>query len=359
MASIGEISAAGTLNDGEARLTASRITTLAGQGAMTFWARYCDPERTPFEPTAAMLEGTAIHKFILEGESAYLRNYAVKPKPADYPDALKTKRDLCEWLDINYPGYQTSGKTNLKIAEAIKESTSAPPRLWPIIMRDFEDKAGSREVISAETDLTARRAAQQFAAATGKPLADMVMPEIPLMWRQHKRLCAARIDGYMPDINAIVEVKTFSAINKTHDVGEAAMRAFINGKHYLQAAFYQSGIAAIAKAGIVVPDAITPLIETGGDCGVLFIYIERGAAPRVCAKLYDPANLIEQTMLAEKAEAELNRAIRRICDVKRPERMESWLDASDIYIRQKSGGGGFPEFRDGEFPPWTFTKGAR
>lgn len=57
------------------------IAPECGNSPRHYWAKYVDPNRPPFEPTASMILGTAIHAAVLEPDS-FAAGYIVAPEDA-------------------------------------------------------------------------------------------------------------------------------------------------------------------------------------------------------------------------------------------------------------------------------------
>ena len=68
--------------------------------------------------TSAMIWGSALHCYVLEGKEAFEERYAVKPHPSDYKDCLNTSDDLKEYLKNR--GVSYSGKRKPELIEAVK-----------------------------------------------------------------------------------------------------------------------------------------------------------------------------------------------------------------------------------------------
>lgn len=166
--------------------------------------------------------GTAVHKALLEGMSAYEATYGVEPDRTQYPDALDTATDLKEWLRSR--GQKLTGLKAELVQRVLDCDPTAP--IWDAIVQ--RELAG-RLPISFKADASIRLLAKVVHLTPGiRELLSNGLPEISIVWQERfgdeTIMRKARIDYLGP--NAIVEAKKFGpAPQKSlirHVLGEAA-----------------------------------------------------------------------------------------------------------------------------------------
>lgn len=133
----------------------SKKGTLWLRGEGYYW-KYLSPFRPKRKSSPEQLFGTALHAALLEGMSAYENRYCVKPSEADYPDALKTEKDIRAALKREKVHLGSTTGWLKEDWAAAAEIHLPDAVVWDNLMDEFDRRHRGRIGISAEDDFAIR-----------------------------------------------------------------------------------------------------------------------------------------------------------------------------------------------------------
>jgi hypothetical protein len=229
----------------EPRLSSSGIKDIL-VSPLTFWTNsWLNPDRAE-RNTEPMRIGRAYHARVVEGAEAFHERYAVKPDPADYPDALRTVEDMKAALaERGWP--QTGRKDELKsrLQDYLAEIENDNVVFWDDINTPPEGKELLSPDVFKRVEIAAamiERHPQLSKAFTGG------QSELSIMWHDENGIALkARLDYLKPKV--IVDLKTFS-----NPFGKPMERAIVSAmatyRYHIQMAVYDEAVEASTMARV-------------------------------------------------------------------------------------------------------------
>ena len=208
---------------------------------LTFWVNsWMNPNKPPQRESEALDRGKAYHKFILEGEEAFNRCYAVAPDKGDYPGVLDTMAEMKAYAAKE--GIGVKGTTKADIAASIRKSDVTVP-LWHEIVAEFEAERGEREEVSAE--LYAQLRLGKVVIANMPEVKNAFTDgrsEVSIFWRRMDGVpMKCRID-YLN--RSIIDLKSFANI-LDKEIREAVAGEIARNRYQIQPAVYRDGVEAM------------------------------------------------------------------------------------------------------------------
>lgn len=192
----------------------------------------------PREPTDAMIYGSAVHKWVLEGEVAFKANYTKAFSPQEFPEALKTCEDLTTFIELK------GGKAKGKKSDLISEAKRLDPDVQILDeLKNFHDSTSRGKVqLSAESydRITELNVNGNDEFSEGE-----VFNEVSFFWYDETLgcECKARLDRITcyAGTTVIWDVKTFSNFRRKEIVN--AVHSEINHrKYWIDLAFYRQAL---------------------------------------------------------------------------------------------------------------------
>lgn len=309
------------------------------KSARRFWIRRVDPKRPAKVTTDAMRFGKLFHLLTLEPH-LYDEQFATKPKPEDYPDALNTLdqiKAVCKHLGVS------SSKTKPKL-EAILRLDYPQYKLFSDILADWEEKNKGKDVVTETERLSAQELADDVHA---HPHARFFLSrqsakrEIKTKWTNALGIPMRGITDWLDHVpeaeglqmpngtkiygNVLVELKTFSNPYEK-PIDRIVVDKFSNELQFMQLAIY--GESSEAIYGMKIDWFVTIYAESGGDRHIIIRANKEGSLP-----------ITQGKMLYE----EMCRKFLRYHEqfgLEKP-----WVDDAQL-VR---------EFQDEEFPIWIYS----
>lgn len=195
----------------------------------------------------ALVTGSALHSLLLEGEDAYLDNYAVAPDPAEHPDAKSSAVDIRDMLKANGVHVDTYNEQRL-IDLARKHKLEH--YVWPIHVRrhKYAVSKGKPE-IKRDLDRRLRHMAElvnlhpDLGPGLKKGLTEVTvlftLPEFPGV------LLRSRFDKLT--VSWSLDLKTIGNWYG-REVGEAVRKEIAQREYDIQRALYDLARKALRKA---------------------------------------------------------------------------------------------------------------
>lgn len=212
-------------------------------GPLNYWRQSnMNPEREPDEPTPAMELGTAFHKRILEGRSAFEHVYAPRLELRDYPQALDGMTALREHGHT----LGVKGASIDVLCERIAEK-DPDAQLWPVMTMKYALQHHNKTLLSGDIWRQIERTSEMVAAHpdAGRAFIDGY-PEVSIFWRDDETDVPkkARLD-YL-QLGAAVDLKTFTNL-RNREINKAV--AEVVASNCGQAVLYSEAVET-AKHGI-------------------------------------------------------------------------------------------------------------
>lgn len=314
-----------------------------------WWHSSHGPDHVVQTESSAMALGTALHKYILEGEEAFEGAYTIAPEKDDYPAALTTADDLKEWLRDRE--LKTAGKKADLIDRVLDEDPRAP--VWDAIMEDHE-----RECEEAGT-LSIRRAVAQDVRIRGAIIhrtpgvCDLLSdgyPEVSIFWEEGGVRFKARIDYLRPDRQT--DLKSFTNPNGD-TIRKMIGRKVAGHKWHVQARLHWNGVQA-AKAMILsngmnfvhgdAPDDDWLVDFAKSPSGNFWwLFVQSSGAPIIKACACPRSRPKDRSDIWQDAQWQIEAAVRVYGEcVQRFGLASAWVDTTPPEI-----------LSDEDFPPWT------
>ena len=303
-----------------------------------WWAESpLNPNKEPDEETDAKRIGRAYNRRIVEGLETFLRHYAAKLDPADYPKALRTNAELSAAL----AEYGVRGLSTLRKAELIHLLRNQNPNveIWDDIVERHARINEGKILLDGDLMQSIENAAaaiethpQLCKAFTGG------MPEVSIFWFDQTTgvPCKARLD-YLKML-AIVDLKTFELrdanVNRTIARAVAAYKYHIQASWYLRAADQIKGLIEAGQVGGVVERTYLEQIRDAVARTFLFVWQAKGVAPIVRGKVLGAGIALDLGHLASEE------ALTQWAQCWERWHTEPWAEIHDI-----------EQFDDAEFPP--------
>ena len=300
-----------------------RISTL------NFWVdSVLNPEREPRD-TAALREGRAMHKRIIEGKSAFNALFAPALDPADHADALRTNEQLVAALD----GYGIKATKSTRKDDLIAKLIDVDPaaKIWALIERHHQERYPGREFLPAEV---ARRIEVAAAMIENHPQLCKAfsggMGETSVFWTDPESGVPfkCRFDYLKP--LAIIDLKSFSNVAGI-PVKRAIALAIANYGYYIQAALYlRAGDQArrFAAEGCVFGDVdrgfVKALAETAAPFTFMFLFQQKGSAPVARGRVLREGSALDIGRL------EIAEATQKFAHCWESFSTDPWVDIEDI-----------------------------
>lgn len=193
------------------RLGSSDLSKLSTQGFGWWWQSRHNPRRVSV-PSPYQNFGRALHKLLLEGATAFARDFAVAPDPATYRRVLKTVKDCQDALEA--AGQMPLKKSGLLAADwhdLCRLHLPADVVVWDNVMADFDKLRGARAAISADDGALLKimhqmildddtPAGEQIRQVIGVGSEWPLMTEISFLWHDDKGVARrARFDRLTPN----------------------------------------------------------------------------------------------------------------------------------------------------------------
>lgn len=246
---------------------------------LTYWAKNIDPNREEDAATPAQTTGKAFHKRILEGEEAFLENFAVLPEnDGEHLAGATELKARCAELDLKKGG--TIADLCARIREADPEA-----KLWPEVLAAFNEENTGKSIIKPETwvqiELPARFIRSHPTA--GKAFQGGY-PEVSIFWTEDGLPWKSRVD-YLKT-KALVDLKTFENLLGL-PVDAAVSRSIANYRWHVQAFIYLRAVTAAKKLvrdGKVFGNASEEWLEAFAKTPAhkfMWVFIQKGRIPEV------------------------------------------------------------------------------
>lgn len=291
------------------------------------------------EPSPAMELGRAYHVRIVEGRAAFGERYAAALDPADFPAALRTMEEIKAALP---EGEKRGGSKAELISRLLEHRPEAP--IWDLLVQRHQERHGDRLLLPPEQ---MRRIEIAAAMIEQHPALHKAFsggyPEVSIFWIDEETGVPMKMRTDYLKVRAIVDLKTFAnPFGKPFD--RAVTAAMANGRHHIQAAVYQEGVAAaramLARQG---SDAVRGAVDAawlarfaaGPPATFMFVFQASGPAP--VARGYEYPRALNY---------ECGRAAVRECRQRYMENFQRfgtdpWIDTSPVR-----------RLDDTEFPAW-------
>lgn len=322
---------------------------------LSYWVySWMNPTPPPERESEALDRGKAYHCFVLEGEEAFTKRYAVAPDPADYPGILDTVAEMRAYAAEQ--GISVKGTSKADIAACIRRADAVVP-LWQEIRATFEEARGDREEVSKELYAQLRLGKLVIANMPDvkKTFTDG-RSEVSIFWRHPSGVpMKCRLD-YLN--RSIVDLKSFANI-MDKEIREAIAAEIPRNRYHVQPAVYRSGVEAmkalyreigpkIVRQGEFDP-AWLERVMTHRGTRFFFAFIRTGHVPDFIVREYGEfeghgGNGMTPNEYWRRSAASYAEGVRRYLECMRfygtaPER--PWF--SDF---------GLSALRDGDFPVW-------
>lgn len=323
-------------------------------GPLTYWIRSpLNPDREE-NGTKATDMGEAFHVRLLEGDEAFKEQYAIKPDPSDYPDAImdgKGLRERCGELGVK------KGGSNAELCERILEA-DPDAVLWPKIVADWQRENEGKIALPYKQFLEVERQARlvDMQDSARKALSGGY-PEVSLFWVDPETgvRMKARVD-YMK-VRAAVDLKSFSnAMDMPTDT--AIARAMANYKYHVQGSVYCDGIehakALYRAKGFACVHGDPPkewmdAWAAPGPHAFFFVFIESGDVPNVRVREFRQTETYAQMGASTNLYWQAGHAAYRLAVERYKQCMDTygpdvpWVDPQPVR-----------PFTDTDFPTWMF-----
>lgn len=280
------------------RLSASGIKTLLSSPE-AFWAdSWMNPARRKREHTDATQIGELFHDYLLEGAEVFFSRYHVLPDPGLYEkrgiEVLSTGRQiypLARKLDIS------TGKTLLKISKEIAK-VYCPIKcvLWPSLMEEEEEKAKGRTHVKNEiyqNILNIEHAIEENPEI--RSIFKGGAPEVSILWTDRvtgvKMKCRADYLKPVRDSVVIIDLKSFSNVDRSEDASHLVSREIANNNYFIQPPVYTAALKAahIMGAEKFHGDAPNGLVEAISERQIFpffFLFVHSGGLPIVIPRMF-------------------------------------------------------------------------
>lgn len=231
------------------------------------------------ESSEAQEEGTALHKRLLEGETAFRERCAVKPEnDGSYIEGIPELKARCKEL-----GLKMGGNTE-ELCTRIREA-DPDAKLWAWTMRDFLAENDGK--ILLKPDVWQRMELRARLVGLHPEVRNAFrggFSEVSIFWTDETGMpCKMRAD-YLK-VSALVDLKYFANKNDK-PIEEAVNTAIV--QHRVQARHYLDGTRAaklLARAGKVFGDAPnSEWLEAFADVPehrFFWVFVQKGSVPEV------------------------------------------------------------------------------
>lgn len=308
-------------------LSTSRIRTLS-ESVEDFWATsWMNPLYERVE-TDAMSLGSAYHKRILEGSTAFYKEYTPALSKDDFKDLLVTADDIKKTLAVG--GYSTKGAKPALTERLLDLKPSA--LIWDVLVARHAFENADKILLKKEAfDLL------EYAAAFIEKHPEMGRafsggyPEVAIFWVDEETgvPMKAKLD-YLKS-QAIVDFKTFSnPLGKPLD--RAIITAIAGRKYHIQVFVYTEAIrnavtlaAAGAIFGVHDPEFIKNAL-THTEHKFLFVFQKTGIAPAVRWKLFPQLSAFDCGRIAARTQ------IQTFADCVETFGTDTWIDLSPLDV---------------------------
>lgn len=243
-----------------------------------FWDKsWMNPDPEEDEKTSFMINGSAYHKRILEGQEAFWDCYAPTLDPVDYPKALRTADDLKRQL--KELGLKVGG-SKPDLINRLKEAGNYP--IWDDICAAYDEECGDKIQLPFEQISQIQTAAamienhpQLAKAFTGGK------PEVSIFWHDEENdlPCKCRVDYLKP--RATVDLKSFSN-PLSRPIDRVLYSAMANQRYHIQAAHYMEGVKKATEAG---------WIEGDPERTFLFVFQKTGRVPIARGRVFERGSM--------------------------------------------------------------------
>lgn len=289
-----------------------------------WWSRY-NPLRPAEVDSDGKRFGSALHKRLLEGSSAYDAAYFLKPSPPE--KTVRTMDDMRSLLDFGGHAYKKS---------------SSKPDLIAVFRQHYPDhtiyddwaaavmaqNAGKLE-ISEAWDASIRLMAQ--VVESHPQLKDAFIggaPEVSIFWHADGVTKRARLDYLQP--NAIFDLKSMSNW-RGDDFRKAAIREIASRRYDAQASHYREARIAGAQLfadGHVFGDAPSYAAQLfAPEFLFVFVFMQTIGSPRALPLLFADGNAA-----AERGVSDNQRAIANFIDYRnRFGLTDMWVEVDELF----------------------------
>lgn len=218
-----------------------------------WWKSPFGPEHVEETESSAQALGTALHKYILEGEEAFDASYIIAPGKADYPDLLVTATDLKSWLADH------DEKVSGNKGELIERIHDIDPdvNIWDVICEDhardcYDNGCYSIDAATAQ-DVRIRGKIMHSTPGIKEKLSGGYS-EVSIFWEEGGVRYKARIDYLRTDMQC--DLKSFSNQNG-ESVPRVVSRKVAGLRWHIQARLHWEGVQAAKKMILAHgPDAV-------------------------------------------------------------------------------------------------------
>lgn len=234
----------------------------------------------------SMLFGKAFHKFVLEGEEEFDKDFIADPVKTDYPEALDTVDDMKAWLkdhDLKVSGQKSDLKDRIKLSgedavfwdelrlELIGERATLKPD-------DIEQIKYRCRIVRAIPSI--QRIVKDGCA------------EVSIFWTEQSDhgpvRMKARTDKLKPN-GTIADLKTFQN-SQRRPIENAVAWEIANRKYHLQAAIYHRAVKAVIAAfkenrlnAIAAPNGFIEELSEAKYIRFAMIFVQNHDAPNALA----------------------------------------------------------------------------
>ena len=234
------------------------------------------------EDSEAKIIGSAYHSRILEGRDTFYARYAAKLDDRDFPDALKTNKDIA--AAIVAAGGPIKGFSGKRKDELIEMLLGYDPeaQVWESLLQTHERRHAGKEFLSAKTVRKIEMAAHMIEAhpQLGKAFKGGYS-EVSVFWRDPETgvPMKARLDYWKT--NAIADLKSFDS--RGLPLKTAIAQAMLRYRYFTQACVYLDAARearTLIDAGLVYGDVSPAFLQSvAAEPTFMFVFSAKGPAP--------------------------------------------------------------------------------
>lgn len=273
-------------------------------------AMYDPPEESD---TDAKAFGKALHKRLLEGETAFASSYYVMPEPPE--GALVTVEDIR--AAIRDLGHKPKGTKKADVIACAQECGVVAPILdkW---QAEREEEAGGRAIISekwSQSIALMRRVCEHHPDVSRYLFKDPGAAEVSVLWTKDGVRRRARFDRLTAP--RILDAKTIgkNKVDRHANFRRACMAEIVREGYDIQSAWYMDALEAARELDMHFPPGASAeemkniLHVLGGACAMkkpefTFIFLQTQGAPRVL-----PVRIKNDSLIAVYGEQKCEEAL--------------------------------------------------